>query len=162
MNATQSNSRPDRLDAATSIAAMRKALKAAFPGARISVRMSRGTAYGNANVSWVDGPSVDEVLAVTELFRGEGFDGMTDSTTYTGRTIEHLGATYRSGVGLVLTSRRSSPEEVARVVAELREHGYQERYEGCYENAACAMLRGCERIVAADHHHLTLGPRLLS
>lgn len=161
MNATQSNSRPDRLDAVASIAAMRRALKAAFPGLKISVRMSRGTAYGNASVSWTDGPSVAEVEAVTEPFRGRGFDGMTDSTTYTDHTIEHQGATYRSGVGLVLTSRGSSPAEVARVVAELREHGYRERFEGCFETAARAMLRGCDRIVAADHHSLTLGPRLV-
>ncbi len=162
MSNSATTNRPDRLDAVTSIAAMRKALKAAFPGLKISVRMGRGTAYGSADVSWTDGPSVDEVEAVTELFRGQGFDGMTDSTTYTGHTIEHQGTTYLSGVGLVLTSRDSSPEEVARVVAELREHGYRERCKGCFESAARAMLRGCERIVAASHHDLTLGPRLLS
>jgi len=148
--------RPERLDAVNSIAAMRKALKASFPGLKVSVRMSRGTAYGNVSVRWTDGPSVDEVEAVTELFRGQGFDGWTDSTTYTQRTIEHGGQTWTSGVGLVLTSRDSSPEEITRVVDELREHGYQERYEGCFDSAARAMLRGCERVVAADHHHLTL------
>ena len=132
----------NRLDAVASIAAMRAALKAAFPSAKISVRMSRGTAYGNASVSWTDGPSVDEVEAVTEQFRGQGFDGMTDST----RVIEVGGKKFTSGVGLVLTARGSSPEEVA----ELRAAGYQERYERCFESAARAILRG-----VAAHHNLT-------
>ena len=140
----------NRLDAVSSNAAMCSALKAAFPGARIFVRMSLGTDYGNASVSWTDGPSVDEVKAVTDRFEGRGFDGMT------GRVIEVGGQKWISGVGLVLISRRNSPEKVAEVVEQLREAGYSERFEGCFAPAAGAVLRGCSMAVAADHHHLIL------
>ena len=45
-------------------AALRKALREAFPGARFSVRMASGTAYGWLSVSWTDGPTVEQVDAV--------------------------------------------------------------------------------------------------
>lgn len=155
------NNRPERLDAKTSIALMRKALRAAFPGVKFSVRMSRGTAYGNANVRWTDGPTTAEVQEVTEQFRGEGFDGMTDSTTYTGRTVEYQGKTWRSGVGLVLVTRDNSPEAVAGAIEQLKAAGYDEKFPGSLENAAEAMLRGCEQIVAAQTYHLERRLRLV-
>ena len=49
-------------------AALRKALREAFPGARFSVRMASGTAYGWLSVSWTDGPTVEQVDAVAAPF----------------------------------------------------------------------------------------------
>jgi len=61
-------------------ALIRKALRAAFPGVKMSVTMSRGTGYGYMDISYTDGPTTAAVDAVTRRFRSESFDGMTDST----------------------------------------------------------------------------------
>lgn len=60
-------------------AALRRELKMAFPSARLSVRMSTGTAYGWLTVSWTDGPTVDEVEAIASGFESRRFSGMDDS-----------------------------------------------------------------------------------
>ncbi|TFD11528.1 hypothetical protein E3T26_12675 [Cryobacterium sp. TMT1-21] len=57
---------------------VRVALKNAFPGVKFSVRMSTGTASAWMNVSWSDGPTDREVSAVTALYEGRKFNGMTD------------------------------------------------------------------------------------
>ncbi len=60
-------------------AAMRKALRNAFPGVKFSVRLARGTAYGWINVDWTDGPTAGQVEIVISGFRSERYNGMTDS-----------------------------------------------------------------------------------
>lgn len=60
-------------------AEMRKALRAAFPATKFSVRMARGSAHGWMDVSWVDGPTEAQVRPVVEGFQDERFNGMTDS-----------------------------------------------------------------------------------
>ncbi|MFC1405813.1 MULTISPECIES: LPD29 domain-containing protein [Streptacidiphilus] len=57
---------------------LRSHLKAAFPGARISVRCGTGTAYSWLRIAWTDGPSEREVQAVCEPWHGSRFNGMTD------------------------------------------------------------------------------------
>lgn len=59
---------------------IRRALRAAFPGVKFSLRGSRGTGYGWFNLSWTDGPTTSAVDAVTNGFRSSYFDGMDDST----------------------------------------------------------------------------------
>lgn len=58
-------------------AAVRKELRATFPGHKISVRCSRGSSYIHAD--WIDGPTRREVEAVVWKYRDEVFDGQTDS-----------------------------------------------------------------------------------
>jgi len=94
-----------RLSAADSSKLLKRALRAAFKGIKFSVRLSTGTGYGNVHVSWTEGPTGDEVRAISEPFRGEGFDGMTDSTTYRDAIVEIDGQPHRSGLGLVLLHR---------------------------------------------------------
>lgn len=94
-----------RLPPAQSSRLLKKALRAAFPATKFQVRLSSGTAYGNVHVSWTDGPTGDEVRTVSEVFRSEGFDGMTDSATHRHTSIELDGETYQSGLGLVLLHR---------------------------------------------------------
>ena len=59
---------------------MKRALRQRFPAVRFSVRLSRGTGWGNCSVRWTDGPSTKLVQEVTKHFQGSGFDGMTDSS----------------------------------------------------------------------------------
>ena len=59
---------------------IRRALRAAFPGVKFSLRGSRGTGYGWLSLSWTDGPTTRQVDAITNGFRDSYFDGMTDST----------------------------------------------------------------------------------
>lgn len=59
---------------------IRKALKAAFPTIKFSVRISHS---GSSTwIRWTDGPTTDQVKAVTGEFESEGFDGMQDMRTY--------------------------------------------------------------------------------
>lgn len=103
---TMKNEQATRLDPAATTPHLRRALKAAFPGTKFSVRLSRGTGYGNCHVSWTDGPTGDEVRTVTEQFRGQGFDGMTDSTTFRDAFFTSKdGERFESGLGLVLLHR---------------------------------------------------------
>lgn len=68
-------------------AELRKHLKAVFPGFRFSVTMTRGTGHGWLNVRWNDGPTADEVNAITRLYQSEYFDGRDDGYHPTGNTI---------------------------------------------------------------------------
>lgn len=133
---------------------MKKALQSAFPSVKFSCRLSRGTAYGNVSVSWVDGPSTQDVEKVTSRFEGMGFDGMTDSSYTKPTAIVIEGETFRSGLNLILTQRGNSPEKVAETIEMLKADGWSERFEGSFDCAASAILRGCSVLVAADHHHL--------
>jgi hypothetical protein len=63
------------LSAAETAKLIRQALKAAFPGTRISVRLSRGNA---TYVSWTDGPTVRDVQAITHEFESQTFNSSED------------------------------------------------------------------------------------
>ena len=58
---------------------IRRALKAAFPGVKFSLRGSRGTGYGWFSLDWTDGPTDRRVREVTGGFQSSYFDGMDDS-----------------------------------------------------------------------------------
>ena len=99
-----------RVDAVETGKLMRKALRKSFPDAKFSVRMSRGTAWGNFYISWTDGPTETDVGRVLDLFQGKDFDGMTDSTTYRPPVTDHeTGKSIKYGAGLLLYSRTLSP-----------------------------------------------------
>ena len=57
---------------------VRAALKESFPGVKFSVRSSVYAGGASINVSYVNGPSSDQVKAVVGVFEGSYFDGMTD------------------------------------------------------------------------------------
>ena len=63
------------LSSADTAKLVRSALKRAFPGVKFSVRASRGVSL---NVSWTDGPTPGVVEAVTDQYRGGGFDASID------------------------------------------------------------------------------------
>lgn len=149
---TNSNAKT-RLPAADSNRLMKKALKVAFPGTKFSCRMSRGTGYGNVHVDWTDGPTVEQVQEVTRRFEGQGFDGMTDSSYHKPTAIEVAGATFESGLSLILLSRSYGAESFARATAELRAEGYVGTDDEL-RGAARAVLNGIPAVCAAEHHHL--------
>lgn len=97
-----------------SAALLRKALRAELPGTKFSVRMSRGSAYGNVHVEWTGGPSVDEVEAITGPFEGASFDGMQDLMEYQSRpiSVDENGEPQLSGLNLIL-HHRNREQEVA-------------------------------------------------
>ncbi len=65
------------LSAADTAKLVRGALKARFPHQRFSVRASRSGS--GVDIRWTDGPTVEQVRRVTDLYEGDSFDGMTDS-----------------------------------------------------------------------------------
>lgn len=66
-------------DTKQTAAELRKALRAAFPSAKFTVRMSTGTAYGWIGVHYTDGPTLDAVNTVADQFESSRFNGMTDN-----------------------------------------------------------------------------------
>lgn len=59
-------------------AALRKALKAAFPATKFSVRMASGTGYGWFDVNWTDGPTWQQARTVIDTFQSYDFDHYHD------------------------------------------------------------------------------------
>ncbi len=138
--------------------AMRRALKAAFPGIRFGVTMSRGTAWGNYSVAWTDGPSEAAVEAVTDPFEGKGFDGMTDSTYYLDKPlgVDVNGEPVLSGIGMILRHRSVSAESMSAARSILTLAGYA----GGELDMNCAgrmVANGTCPHEAAQHHHLQKG-----
>lgn len=97
---------------------IRAALKTAFPGVKFSVRCSRGSAI---NVRWTDGPTVDDVRAITQLYRGGGFDGMQD-LRYSVQTVlstDDGAELVQFSADFVFEQREISPAARAQIVREL-------------------------------------------
>ncbi len=59
---------------------IRAALKEAFPGVTFGVRSHVYSGGSSIRVDWLDGPTQAMVDALIGEYRGQGFDGMTDST----------------------------------------------------------------------------------
>ena len=60
---------------------LRILLKAEFKGVKFSVKTSSYSGGNSINVSWIDGPTADQVNEIVGLFEKGNFDGMTDSYT---------------------------------------------------------------------------------
>jgi hypothetical protein len=69
---------------ALAAANIRKELKHNFPGQKFSVRSSSFAGGDSVRVSWVDGPTVDEVEAITAKYQYGHFNGMEDIYEYNG------------------------------------------------------------------------------
>jgi hypothetical protein len=106
----------DRATPAESAKILKQALQKRFPAVRFSVRLGRGTGYGDCDVSWTDGPTVALVEPITWPFEGQTFDGMTDMREYT-RAILPDGR--QSGLKLILTQRNVSPALARKAAAQV-------------------------------------------
>jgi hypothetical protein len=107
------------LSAAETAKLMRAALKAAFPGAKISVRLSRGNA---TYVRWTDGPRVRDVQAITHQFESQTFNSSEDMREYTNAGVllsneDGSGVVVRYCSGLIIETRSYSPEVWAEAMA---------------------------------------------
>lgn len=109
---------PRRIRATEGAKLIRKALKTAFPGTKFYVQTS-----SSIDVSWIDGPTGNEVEALTGNFAGQGFDGMIDLRYYISHwlssdgtvSLAYDGGTARSG-GSVPVRSYPKPQPDAELV----------------------------------------------
>lgn len=98
--------------------------QAAAPGVKFSVRKWDGWG-GSYEVSWTDGPTEAELKAAADLdLLEEGrdtFDGMTDCAGHTRAEFVDFAAQYLGVFGEINTSRETSPEYRAEIIARIRE-----------------------------------------
>ncbi len=98
--------------------------QAAAPGVRFSVRKWDGWG-GSYEVSWTDGPTADSLKAAADLdLLEEGrdtFDGMTDCAGHSRAEFIDFAAQYLGVFGEIRTSRDTSPEYRAEIIAHIRE-----------------------------------------
>ena len=95
---------------------VRKALKAAFPGVKFSVRSKTYSGGASIDINYTDGPTQSEVNAVVDQFQGADFDGMQDLKNYRGDTLLD-GEMVSFGADFIFANRRYSPE-FTRLVGE--------------------------------------------
>jgi hypothetical protein len=97
---------------------MRKALKAAFPGVKFSVRAD----HTSSRVEWQDGPSEHAVDEIVQQYRGATFDGMIDLES----PVHHIvnGEKVNYGTKYVFTKREAGPEARAAALEWLHGHGF--------------------------------------
>jgi len=81
--------------------AIRKELKAAFPGIKFRVRSHTYSGGSSIDVNWINGPTEKQVAGYTAKYTNGHFDGMTDCYEYAndGRP---------GGAGYVFTKREYS------------------------------------------------------
>ena len=87
-------------------------LSAAFPGVKFSVRSSRFSGGDSLRVSWIDGPTDEQVSAIANKYAAGSFDCMTDCYNY-----EH--STWTDAFGdakYVQTTREYSDAFIVRVL----------------------------------------------
>lgn len=109
-----------RLSPSDSSKLLKAELRKAFPGTKFSVRLSRGTAYGSAHVSWEDGPEASAVQLIADRYEGKAFNGMDDSTTYLTKVVDGPdGEQVESGLGYVMLHRSVSEDAKAAARQEL-------------------------------------------
>jgi len=77
------------MDHVAAAKAIRKELKAAFPGVKFSARSSSFSMGDSVDVRWVDGPRTTEVDSIIGKYQYGSFDGMIDLYTSDNR-IEGL------------------------------------------------------------------------
>ncbi|MGC0824939.1 LPD29 domain-containing protein [Pantoea agglomerans] len=88
---------------------IRKELKAKFPGVRFSVRKR---SYDSVSVNWMDGPTEEEVKAVTDKYKDSYFDGMQDMSISCTSPFNRI----YGGVGYVFIDRDYSDEMKKKAV----------------------------------------------
>lgn len=124
---------------------VRKALKAAFPGQKFSVRSHSYSGGASINVNYVDGPAAEAVEEVAHQFQGASFDGMIDLKSY--HSSEFNGEVVHWGADYVFVRREFSPavqEEAKAFVAEalwadfgtINHGGYYEVPQGVFQRAS--------------------------
>lgn len=108
---------PRYISATDTAKLMRKALKAAFPGQRFSVRTDLYAGGASINVQWTDGAPRCSVEKVAQRFAGATFDGMTDCKNHHASELD--GERVHYGADFVFCRRDHSPELLTEVAGQV-------------------------------------------
>lgn len=95
------------LSGAATAKLVRGALKIAFPRTTFAVRTTAYSGGASIDVRWTDGPTIQEVDAITSAYQGASFDGMTDLMSY--HTSQVNGETVHFGADFIFCHRTHSP-----------------------------------------------------
>lgn len=100
---------------------LKKELSLAFPGVKFSVRMRH---HGSITISWVDGPTGNEVDAIAGKYESGSFDGMDDCYKYDQSAFGEAVSAVLGRARYIHSSRSFSVpglfERVCRDLAELQ------------------------------------------
>lgn len=103
---------------------MRKALKAAFPAVKFSVRSSSYAGGASIDVGYTDGPTSARVSEVAKQFEGGGFDGMIDLKFHyehwllpDGSTVIAHSSGTEGSMGMFPAINRGKPHDDAELVS---------------------------------------------
>lgn len=151
-----------RISTADTAKIIRKELKHYFPNVKFSVRSHSYSGGSSINVSWVDGPTANEVDSIAKRFQGASFDGMTDSKSYHNSFVILEGSTLpvevHYGADYVFTNRDLSPEFKAELVKKFEEIS-GEKYDdnttyltNCFEIYQMPQMYGCQIINHLFHN----------
>lgn len=100
---------------------IRAQLRARWPDVKFSVRTSRYSGGNSIDVSWIDGPTDDQVSAIANRYQAGHFDGMTDCYEYASSAwTDAFGA-----ARFVFTRREYSDQAIAWAKAQ---YGEEERF----------------------------------
>lgn len=127
----------DKYDQKTAANNLRTLLKVKFPATKFSVKKYHHDSY---TVSWVDGPTDQQVSEIAHLFKDEGRDGMTDSSY----PIVTLFNQRYGGISYISTDRKISDtirnQELELLNKELNKEYQMEDYVVEKENTASGII----------------------
>lgn len=126
-----------RSTAANAAAAIREELKKTFPGIKFSVTSSNFSMGNSVEIRWEDGPTNDEVEAITSKYQYGRFNSMEDIYEYTNTREDIPQAKY-------VHERRDMSEATKKVLEPLRENfghsGMRDEVERIFGN--CSLPAG--------------------
>lgn len=105
-------STPERqfLTCADTAKLLRARLKREWPAVKFSVRSKTYSGGASIDVNWTDGPTDQQVDAITSTYSGARFDGMIDMASYVQHWLEEDGTVTLAHDGGTEGSRGSRPE----------------------------------------------------
>lgn len=98
---------------------VRRKLKEKFPGTKFSVRSDRYSMGSSIDVTWIDGPTTEQVKEIVGGYHGATFDGMEDLKNYHVSVDPDTGNEVRWGNDYIDFSRNYTPNAIEQVWQEL-------------------------------------------
>jgi hypothetical protein len=111
MRTNKGNEMTKYIDAAEVAKLIRETLKVEFKDIKFSVKTKKYSGGASVRVSWVDGPTSNQVDDIVGFYAGSSFDGMQDLKSSVYHTNE-AGETIRYGSDYVFCERSLSIEHV--------------------------------------------------
>jgi hypothetical protein len=142
---------------------LRRALKAAHPGVKFSVRSSSYSGGASIRVGWTDGPTSQEVDQTAQLYRGATFDAMVDMKSYHSTLLADDAGNVRDvhfGADFIFTERDLSDEYIARVAVDVEKAKRMlSGYEGPCAGWCSTFIRREDVCWLTDGPHGACSPR---